>query len=151
MYQCVKQFKHKALDNKKINIKEGAELTCENGVLIYEERPVCHETSFVCSTYFVYDGDNRGLERLAKHQVIYARMTELNQAFQEAYQAEIEAHPTEEGEEPYIPQIEDKVHAFMETIAGQYTKPIGNGAYQFTPSFYKATPEELDSLLALLA
>ena len=151
-YKCVKQFNRLALDNEIIKIDEGAELACKKGILIYENRPVCYETSAVAVIYFVYDGDNQGTERHEKHEEIYSRMVELNQAYQEAYQAEVEAHPTEEGEEPYIPEIEDKVHDFMETIEKQgYAKLAGFRAYVFTPQFQKATPEELEALLTLLA
>ena len=150
-YKCIKQFDRLALDNEIIEIDEGAELACRKGILIYENRPICYETSAVAAIYFVYDADNRGLERHEKHQAIYSRMVELNQSYQEAYQAEVEAHPTEEGEEPYIPEIEDKVHGFMKTIAGQgYAKLAGFRAYVFTPQFQKATPEELQQLKSLL-
>lgn len=151
MYQCIKPFNHLALDNEIIEIDEGAELAYEKGILIYEKRPVCYETSFVAATYFVYNGDNLGTERHAKHEAIQARMVELNQAYQEAYQTELEAHPTEEGEGPYIPEIENKVHDFMETIEKQgYAKLAGYMAYVFTQKFQKATPEELDELLSML-
>ena len=150
-YKCVKQFNHLALDNEPIEIEAGAELACEKGILIYEKRPVCYETSYLCAIHFVYDADNLGTERHEKHKAIHARMVELNQSYQEAYQAEVEAHPTEEGEEPYIPEIEDKVHDFMETIEKQgYAKLAGYRAYVFTPQFQKATPEELQQLISLL-
>ena len=150
-YKCVRQLNRLALDNEIIKIDEGAELACKKGILIYENRPVCYETSAVAAIYFVYDGDSLGAERHEKHEAIYSRMVELNQAYQEAYKAEVEAHPTEEGEEPYIPEIEDKVHDFMETIEKQgYAKLAGYRAYVFTPQFQKATPEELQQLKSLL-
>lgn len=61
-YMTRKRFKGKCIQGE-VNIPYGTNLDCVDGLLMYNNKPVCYDTSQNALDYFVSNDDDRGVER----------------------------------------------------------------------------------------
>lgn len=62
-YILYRRYKGKAVTGKEVNIPATTKLDCTDGVIIYNNEPLCFNTSQIAHEYIARNDDGNGLER----------------------------------------------------------------------------------------
>ena len=158
-YICSKTFDKKAIDGN-IIVPHGAELNCEENVLIYNGKRICYATSANAYAHFALNDDNKGEERYAKTQAILAKIAELNKDYGESVNAILSQIDREDEEqvaqaEAQIAELENKVGEFFDHLkeTPSWAKCATfqeDGTRTFNRNFYEAPVSTLGAMLSYL-